>query len=222
MTEPGSTMAAPTFSLQEDDVVTLLVGPDEQKFVVHESCIARNSDFFKAALKKEWAEGQTRIVKLPEETCSETFAHYLNFAYHEKLPTQGITAVAGKENLEVPYDALGKIYVIGERMLDRSIRNAIVREFVRLLTIRSPDGTTMWIPGQTCINPIYDGTSIGYPMRRMMLDIVIAYGHAGGLFKGLHPEFLEELAPKMLEKITAQVAVRDFRGKKLVAEDYFV
>lgn len=90
MTELGTTMATPAFSLREDDLVTLLIGPDEHKFVVHESCITRNSDFFTAAMKKEWTEGQTRIIKLPEETNLETFAHYLNLAYHGKLPTEDI------------------------------------------------------------------------------------------------------------------------------------
>ena len=221
MAEPGTTMTAPTLSLLEDDLATLLVGPDEQKFIIHESYIARNSDFFRAAMKKEWIEGQTRIVKLPEETDIECFVHYLNFAYHGKLPTESINTVAEEGFTDAPYDALGKIYVIGERMLDRSARNAIVREIMRLMTTKSPDGTRYY-PASTCINAIYDGTSIGSPMRRMIVDMWVVHGSAEWTFKDLHPEFLQELAPKLLEKIIGQKTVRDFRYKELVAEDYFV
>ena len=57
MAEAGETMTAPALSLRKGDFVTLLVGPDEEEFAVHESCITRNSDFFKAAMSKEWAEG---------------------------------------------------------------------------------------------------------------------------------------------------------------------
>jgi len=63
---------------------------------------------------------------------------------------------------------------------------------------------------------------IGSPLRRMIVDIWVTRGTAGWPFKSVHPEFLEEFAPKLLEKIIAQKAVRDFRFKTLVAEDYFV
>lgn len=57
MANPVRPMATPAVSLREDDLVTLLVGPDEEKFVVHESRITRNSEFSKSAMKKEWIEG---------------------------------------------------------------------------------------------------------------------------------------------------------------------
>lgn len=81
MTEPDATLAAPLFSFNKSDIVTLLAGPDEHELIVYESCITRNSDFFRAAMKKEWTEGQTRTIKLPEESCIETLTHYLNYAY---------------------------------------------------------------------------------------------------------------------------------------------
>lgn len=36
MTDPGTTMAAPAFSLHKDDLVILYVGPEEKEFAVHE------------------------------------------------------------------------------------------------------------------------------------------------------------------------------------------
>jgi len=101
MADSDTTMATPVFSLRDDDIVTLLVGPDEQKLVVHESCITRNSDFFKAAMKKEWTEGQTRTVKLPEERL-DTFITYLNYAYRETLPTENIKNLTTKNPLGEP------------------------------------------------------------------------------------------------------------------------
>ena len=221
MTEPGTTMETPAFSLREEDFVTLLVGPNEHKFVVHECCIARNSDFFKAALKKERAEGQERIVKLPEESCVESFAKYLNFAYREKLPTESIKLRADESFTDNPYGELGRIYVIGERMLDKAVQNAVVREFIRLTTIRSTSHGRE-IPGRLCIARIYNETTAEYPMRRMMVDFYVTPGGVGLHYKGHHPEFLEDLAEELQNKIIAQKAVRDFRGRNLVAENYFV
>jgi hypothetical protein len=221
MAEPGTAMEPPVFSLQKDDLVTLCLGPEEKEFAVHESCITRNSEFFKAALKREWSEGQTRIINLPEETCIESFVNYLNFGYHEKLPTTGITMRVHGCFPGDPYGELSRIYVVGERMLDKTVQNAIVKEFARLATIESATGGRRY-PGKECITRIYEGTTRESPMRRMMVDFYATHGNTKWPYKGQHPEFVEDLAEKLQEKIMTQKEVRDFRGRDLIAEDYFV
>jgi hypothetical protein len=92
MAETKATPAEPLFSFRKDDLVTILVGPGEEEFAVHEHVVTRSSEFFKAAMKKEWTEGQARIIKLPEETHVQNFIHYLNFTYREQLHTEQIKA----------------------------------------------------------------------------------------------------------------------------------
>jgi hypothetical protein len=58
-------LANDTPMFHPDSLVTLLVGPEEEKMVVHESYLSQDSAFFKAALKKQWTEGQARVIKLP-------------------------------------------------------------------------------------------------------------------------------------------------------------
>ena len=55
--------------------------------IVHTSYLAQTSEFFASALKKEWAEGQTRIIDLDEETPG-IMAHYLDWVYTTELPTK--------------------------------------------------------------------------------------------------------------------------------------
>ena len=213
-------MTAPALSLRKGDLVTLLVGPKAEELIVHESCITRNSEFFKAALKKEWIEGQTRTIKLPEETSTESFVNYLNFAYNEKLPTEDMNIVYSGGFTDDPQLELAKIYVIGERMLDRAVQKAVVRESIHLTTIKSPDNNCHF-PGSASIHLIYDGTTRGSPMRRLMVDFYVTRGLAKLPYQGQHPEFLEELAEELQGKIIAQKLVRDFRGRELVAKDYY-
>lgn len=220
MADCGTTMAKPALSLRKEDLVTLLVGPHEEQLAAHESCITRNSDFFKAAMKKEWIEGQTRTITLPEETSTESFVNYLNFSYHGKLPTEDIKACFGEDSVDSPYNELGKLYVIGERMIDRAVQDAVVREFLRLANIESPDGDCQY-PDMPCVRYIYDGTTRGSPMRHLMVDFYITHGSANWPYKGQHPEFLEDLAEELQGKIMAQKLVRDFRVRELVAKDYY-
>ena len=51
-------------------MVTLLVGPDEQRMAVHSEFLTQDSRFFQAALKEEWlnGEGQSREIRLPDES----------------------------------------------------------------------------------------------------------------------------------------------------------
>lgn len=177
MESPRTTMAKPTFSLREDDLVTLLVGPEEEKFVVHESCIARYSDFFKTALKKEWIEGQTRVVKLPEEPCVEFFISYINFAYRGKLPTDGLEIMADDGFIDEPYLELAKFYAMGERMLDDYLLLAVPEEILRLAKIESPHGYRCF-PDAACIAFIYDETSSRSTLRRLMVDFYASEGEA--------------------------------------------
>lgn len=53
--------------------------------MVHEFQLA-SSEFFKAAMKKEWAEGQTRTVSFPDDD-PDDFAHYLDWMYFGNFPT---------------------------------------------------------------------------------------------------------------------------------------
>jgi hypothetical protein len=55
--------------------------------VVHGTYLTRDSDFFKAALKKEWSEGQTRTINLAEERPG-VMAQYIGYAYSKRLSSE--------------------------------------------------------------------------------------------------------------------------------------
>jgi hypothetical protein len=216
MADSGSIITVPRLSLNEGELITLIVGPDEKKLVVHESCITRGSDFFKAAMKKEWIEGQTRIIKLPEETCLETWTHYLNFTYLGKLPTEEMNQTMQDSD---EFDVLGKIHVLGERMLDKVVQNAVVREFVRVYELKDADGHC-WLPGIRTVTMVYEGTSAGSQMRKLLVDMRISSGTCSHSLSTSH-EFLVDFSQALFAKVIAQETVRDFRGRLLVAEHYF-
>jgi hypothetical protein len=70
----GELHVADVFDFNQEDLVTLLVGPEQKKMVAHGTYLARDPEFFQAALKKEWIEGQIRIIILPEQS-PEVMAH---------------------------------------------------------------------------------------------------------------------------------------------------
>lgn len=222
MAELDATLAAPLFSFNKSDVVTLPAGPDEHELIVYESCITRNSDFFRAAMKKEWTEGQTRTIKLPEEDCIETLTHYLNYAYSQKLPTDRITAVASTGFPEGTWTTLANIYVLGERMLDQSVQHAVIKELIRLpkLTCEANMSNKSFSPNAEAISLIYDGTTAGSPARRLMVDYHVARGYESWLGAHHHAAFVLDLAKALQNKITSGASYSSFRSAALAADDY--
>lgn len=160
----------PSYKFNAENVVTLLIGPDEQKMVVHTSYLARTSDFFATALKQVWLEGQTRTIKLYEET-PELMAHYLNWIYSSELPTKDCSRLHLESAKIAAHDLLAELYVLGERRLDSDFRNAITAEFIRLTPILHVTPGCQPSRRVRPVNAIYHGTPAGSPARRLLVHL---------------------------------------------------
>ena len=59
--------------------IKIYVGAVSEPFVVHESLLIKHSAYFEAALKKGWKEGQTKEVRLVEDShnAMELFVKWL-------------------------------------------------------------------------------------------------------------------------------------------------
>jgi hypothetical protein len=93
--------------------------------VVYKSYITRDSAFFKAALKKQRIEGQTRVIKLPEESLVP-MQYYIRHIYGGELPTHN--QVAGSPYSDSCHDSrlLAQLYVLGELVLDGKYQDTII------------------------------------------------------------------------------------------------
>jgi hypothetical protein len=61
-----------------ENIVTVLVSPEEKRFIIHQEAICDKSKFSKAAYSKSWIEGQERLVRL-SEVRAEVFQCYSNW-----------------------------------------------------------------------------------------------------------------------------------------------
>ena len=165
----------PSYRFNAENAVTLLVGPDKHSMIVHASYLARTSEFFASALKKEWTEGQTRIIELDEET-PELMAHYLDWLYTTELPTKGCKSFDLESSRVGTNDLLAELYVLGERRLDSQLRDAIITEFIRLRLAFHYASGCQSSQRVSAINIIYHGTPVGSPARRLMVDLSLRSG----------------------------------------------
>jgi hypothetical protein len=207
-----SAAMTPPVSFAHDDMVKLLVGNTEYVLIAHASYITRNSDVFQAALKKDWTEGQTIVIKLPEER-PDVVSHYLNYTYSKALPSVFDSASTNpKFESDRYYELLAEIYVLGERLQDRSVRTAVIESSVRsweyLISIKEP------------ANIIYRGTTAGSPARRLVVDLFLAYGEDFQLDTTCEADFLLDVARAFCAQAALYADPTGFRDHPLNAADY--
>lgn len=208
---------ATPYNFSPDDAVTLIVGVEQKRMLVHSTYLTRDSDFFKAALKKEWSEGETRMIKLPEED-PELMAHYLTFVYHYKLPFKGV-APKDRGDYTARWWALVDLYVYGERFLHRPIQNAVIKEILRLTRLKDSNGG-QWFPCRRLVDRMYRGTPDGSPGRRLMVDLHIIKGDKSWLHDNSEPQFTTDLTKAFYDMMELHDNFGDFREKELKAKDY--
>jgi hypothetical protein len=213
---------SPAYDLNLNDTVILLVGPEEQKMLVHAHQITVHSEFFAAALKKEWVEGQTREIKMREKQ-PEIMAYYIEHVYFGKLPTDIYTPASPGLEKEEGYKSLAQIYVLAERLLDSACRNRILQEFMRLRDLKC-EHDVKWNPVWYPINIIYRGTTTGSPARRLLVDIHASAAREDWYFNDacVDPSFLMDLVRKLLRNAEVFEMVGGCRRVDLKAEDYRV
>lgn len=120
------------------------------------------SPFFRIALKKEWPEGQTRKIELPDDDVN-TVEDYLHFLYTQQVPE------------ETRLQDLAKLYVFGQKVLDQKYKDAVlVRILYETNDLLKDEFFHDYVAAREAVTTIYEGTPPGSLGRKLMVDIFYA------------------------------------------------
>ncbi|KAM0709959.1 hypothetical protein Q7P35_002321 [Cladosporium inversicolor] len=208
-------------SFDEEDAVTLHVGPTEHAILSHGNFISRRSEVFKGALMKELAEGQTRVIKLPDED-PPVITHYLSYTYSKYLPTDIFTTDfmgTFPEESDEYSQLLSELYVLGERLLSETIRSNLITEIIRLAKLKDKDSQRHF-PMKEAVNIIYHGTTAGSPARRLMVDIRVSHATTKWSDSTYEAAFVLDVTQNLYAKFDKHNFVSNFRDDTLKASDY--
>jgi hypothetical protein len=192
MSTSTSQTEGPPFNFDKGESVVLKIGPKKLEMLVHANFISRDSEFFQTALEKKWRKGQTRTIALPEDN-HETMTNYINFVYTKSLPTAHSVGPGCKDGATLGYLSLVDLYVLGVRLLNKSIKNAILKEIIRISATVCPGIDII-------INDLYEGTHEGDPARRLMVDTYMNNARATWITPAPNGTFLLELSQRLLCK----------------------
>ncbi|KAF2661610.1 hypothetical protein K491DRAFT_687382 [Lophiostoma macrostomum CBS 122681] len=202
--------------------ITLLVGPPPtaEAFYIHEHAICDRSPFIASAMKPEWAtlRPDPRTIELPEDDPA-AFSLYMTWLYSGKLPilpTSASSSTSTSTSTTIPaltdsldpdaaegHHTLAYAYILGERLLDASFKNAISDAYV-LYARGSPPARRMY-PSNEDIRIIYEGTSESAPIRKLLVDIWTCRGKHEWIEADpdLPREFLVEVTKGLLKVRTS-------------------
>lgn len=178
-----------------------LDGANKKYYTGHKVILSRSSDFFKKACNKEWKEGQSKIIRLPEVE-PEAFDIYLQYLYtgevvatDDELPEHRDGSREAQAQVVRLHWILIETYLLADMLLDTKSKNAIMDAFIEILkdTKRLPDLDT--------ITDVFRKTTDTSPMRRLLVDFV-AFRVDLDTFKGIgarhSPEFLVEVSLRLM------------------------
>lgn len=160
-----------TFTRVNCQTIEVTVGPEDDKesFYVHEDAICDRSEFFRNAMKPEWASlrPNPRVIDLPDDDAA-AFALYQQWLYTRQLPILPDDLEEDSGSSE-GYHTLAYAYVLGERLMDIDFKNSIASAYV-LYARGTPPGKRAY-PSNEEIRIIYEGTQERAPIRKLLVDI---------------------------------------------------
>jgi hypothetical protein len=175
-------------SYDYNDTFSVLVGPEEQNFTVHEGVLCSKSKFFRAACCERWKEGQEKVIRLPEVDTT-IFQRYVEWAYGDIL-VSGI-------DMDQTIPMLAKLYLLADKMDDIKLRNKAISELTSYCCV------SKLCPGSAPIILIWGNTTPSSPLRRWIMDILMLTGSRSVFERDLsiYPvELVQQMALKFMQQ----------------------
>jgi hypothetical protein len=194
-----------------------VVSAEVETVNVHQGLLCKSSEFFKRAMKPEWASlrEDPHTIHLSEDTI-EVVILYVRWLYRPELqvevtmPEDNSDACRGVQS-EKLYTELAEAYVFGEKILDASFKNAAVQKFLEVQRILT------YSPGPCSVAIVYAGTTTGSRLRHLITDL-IAYNASGHESWGTY--FEEYPREALIDAIKAINTLRGRSGKSPYLSDH--
>ena len=178
-----------------DNIITVLVGEEEKRFIIHQDAACAKSKFFKAACSTRWLEGQEKIVRL-RDVDPTVFQAYSRWVYSGELPTPICIDSSNVRDKSAEKALLIELLILGDRLDDIDMRN---QAKPMLLDSMERHHT---LCGYELVNRIYASTLPGSLVRKMLVDVAISRQNPSVLAKHVSKyaaEFVQEVAIAALE-----------------------
>ncbi|TIA16451.1 hypothetical protein D6C81_05943 [Aureobasidium pullulans] len=166
------------------DTVTVVVGTEEDSFVVHKGLLCFYSDFFRAAFNGSFEEATERKIKLPDVDI-DTFENFQLWLYSRTLLDTEDSANESGHATYLTFTALAKLWIFGDKYLIPLLQNNVIGAMhdKNEKETRSP---------VLVVKMAYTETLPGSCLRRAVIDILVHKANLDGLVHSMNgPTYLK-------------------------------
>lgn len=149
-----------------DNMITVLAGKEEKRFILHQTAVCAKSKFFKAACSKKWREGQERIVRLPEAGVA-TFKTYCDWVYSGDVAKDTCTSKSAKSDQCAAQASSVGLYLLGDILDDVQLRNKVVPMLFSSMRCLN------MLPCTSGVRHIWNSTPSGSLLRKVVVDVFV-------------------------------------------------
>lgn len=150
-----------------ENTITVLVGSEEKRFMLHQDAVCAQSKFFQAACSNKWREGQEKVVRLPEVEPVH-FKVYCDWIYSDEVSEVTATQEEESEEKAAEDKRLMEIYVLGDTLDDVALRNRVVLMFWKRMR------SYKFLPSAEVWQWVWGSLPQGSLMRRMVVDVLVS------------------------------------------------
>lgn len=178
-----------------DNTITVLVGSEEKRFILHQDVVCAKSKFFTAACSRKWREGQEKLVRLPEIHIP-TFKVYCSWVYTGKIADISYTKESDEDDKIAEKAQLVELYLVADTLDDVKLRNLAVSTLLKSMEAHRT------ILNFVSIQRIWQSSLSSSNIRKMVVDVTVSRMADTAYAENLSqypPEFVQDVAVAALK-----------------------
>jgi hypothetical protein len=179
-----------------DDVILVLIGPEQRRFTLHKLKLCSKSKFFRAACSEHWEEGLQKLIRLPDVKV-ESFRQYCEWIYTSVIPTSKCTRASELKLKVAEQELFINLYLLGDSLDDVSLRKAATQAIFSHLKA----GSGILTP--SILANVWSSTPPRSLFRKLLVDCTVGCTDRDSLAKLLEsypPAYIQEVAMAALRK----------------------
>lgn len=214
-----------TCSSNPSDMVTFLIGPNKERFLIHKETACRQSEVLRAAFNGPFIEGRTGTYIL-EDTRTQAFRMFMEFLYAGKL-TLHYHNIDPKDDLEFSKEEhitkcatqdcyFVELWLLADRFLMSKLQNQVMDHMVRIYL-------SCGVMNPSQFAKIYEDSEVGSPLRRLVVTQCCwapEKDYYEKLSKYMPKDMLVDIAIAYRDSMTS--AIRNSNRAVVQATDYYV
>jgi len=191
-----------------DSSFDVLVGPDQEKFVIHPGVIFGRSEFFKTSRKDVWKSKELETPTILEDDNPTDFHAYIEMLYTDRitLKDENMTCwieagcpkaewTALEDRLLSLFEKLVRLYVLTDKFMDYKSTDIVIDELRRI----SSYFHKLLLPSELC-EFIYANTVATSPLRKFIRDLIVYESRGDYITSDLLGKLPHDLLINIVEK----------------------